>query len=156
VYEVTGASPIRSRLHAAAARGLTRFVGRDPELEQLDRALGRARSGHGQVVAVVGEPGVGKSRLYWEFARSHRTEGWLVLESASVSYGKATAYLPVIQREQFARDLFRMARGSSRSSTLKYIRSRSTRSSAARCRRSCRSSVCPSPTVSGSRSGPPC
>jgi class 3 adenylate cyclase/tetratricopeptide (TPR) repeat protein len=96
VYEVTGASPVRSRLHAAAARGLTRFVGRGPELEQLDRALGRARSGHGQVVAVVGEPGVGKSRLYWEFTRSHRTAGWLILESASVSYGKATAYLPVI------------------------------------------------------------
>ena len=101
VYEVTGASPIRSRLHVAAARGLTRFVGRDPELDQLARALERARSGHGQVVAVVGEPGVGKSRLYWEFTHSHRTEGWLTLESPSVSYGKATGYLPVI-------DLLRM------------------------------------------------
>jgi class 3 adenylate cyclase/tetratricopeptide (TPR) repeat protein len=96
VHEVTGASPIRSRLHAAAARGLTRFVGRDPELDQLTRALERSRSGSGQLVAVVGEPGVGKSRLYWEFIHSHRTEGCLVLESSSVSYGKATAYLPVI------------------------------------------------------------
>src|SRR5262249_45213310 len=52
--------------------------------------------GHGQVVAVVGEPGVGKSRLFYEFINSHRSRGWLVLESASVSYGKATAYLPVI------------------------------------------------------------
>src|SRR2546425_9680287 len=101
VYEVTGASPIRSRLHVAAARGLTRFVGRDPELDQLARAVERARAGHGQIVAVVGEPGVGKSRLYWEFTHSHHTEGWLTLESASVSYGKATAYLPVI-------DLLRM------------------------------------------------
>ena len=54
------------------------------------------RSRVGQVVAVVGEPGVGKSRLYWEFTHSHRTQGWLTLESASVSYGKATAYLPVL------------------------------------------------------------
>jgi class 3 adenylate cyclase/tetratricopeptide (TPR) repeat protein len=96
VYEVTGASTARSRLHAAAARGLTRFVGRDGELDQLRQALERARSGHGQIVAVVGEPGVGKSRLYWEFTRSHRTEGWLIIESSSVSYGKATGFLPII------------------------------------------------------------
>jgi len=96
VYELVGASPIRSRLHAAAARGLTRFVGRDSEITQLANARDRARTGSGQLVAVVGEPGVGKSRLYWEFIRSHLTEGWLVLESTSVSYGKATAYLPVI------------------------------------------------------------
>src|SRR5262245_44360978 len=96
VYEVTGAAMVRSRLHAVAARGLTQFVGRDSELEQLHQALGRAGSGRGQVVAVVGEPGVGKSRLYWEFTRSHRTEGWLVVESGSVSYGKTTAFLPII------------------------------------------------------------
>ncbi len=96
VYELIGAAPIRSRLHAAAARGLTRFVGRDSEIAQLSSARDRARAGSGQLVAVVGEPGVGKSRLYWEFTRSHLTEGWLVLESTSVSYGKATAYLPVI------------------------------------------------------------
>src|SRR5206468_1974941 len=76
--------------------GLTRFVGRDAELEQLRRALELAGDGHGQVVAVVGEAGIGKSRLSYEFARSHRTHGWLVLESGSVSYGKATSYLPVI------------------------------------------------------------
>jgi class 3 adenylate cyclase/tetratricopeptide (TPR) repeat protein len=96
VFQIVGASTVRSRLHATAARGLTRFVGRDSEMEQLRQALERARTGHGQVVAVVGEPGVGKSRLNWEFTRSHRTEGWLVLESTSVSYGKATAFLPII------------------------------------------------------------
>ncbi len=96
VYEVVGAGTVRSRLHAAATRGFTRFVGRDSELDQLRQALERARGGHGQVVAVVGEPGVGKSRLYWEFTHSHRTQDWLILESGSVSYGKATAYLPVI------------------------------------------------------------
>jgi tetratricopeptide (TPR) repeat protein len=97
VYEVVGASSVRSRLHAAAARGLTRFVGRDGELDQLRRALEQAGAGQGQVVAVVGEAGVGKSRLYWEFSRSHRTHGWLIVESSSVSYGKATPYLPVIE-----------------------------------------------------------
>jgi class 3 adenylate cyclase/tetratricopeptide (TPR) repeat protein len=96
VFELTGASTIRRRLQAAVARGLTRFVGRDTEIGALQRALEQARSGHGQVVAVVGEAGVGKSRLVYEFVQSHRTHGWLVLESASVSYGKATPYFPVV------------------------------------------------------------
>ena len=96
VYEVTGVEATRSRLQAAAARGLTRFVGRDAETEQLRKALDLAGAGHGQVVAVVGEPGVGKSRLFYEFIHSHRTQGWLILESRSVSYGKATPCLPVI------------------------------------------------------------
>jgi predicted ATPase len=96
VYEITGAGPVRSRLQAAAARGLTRFVGRTAEFETLCRALERAGAGHGQVVALVGEPGVGKSRLFWEFTHSRRTVDWLILESASVSYGKAAAYRPLI------------------------------------------------------------
>jgi len=96
VYEVTGAGPARTRLQATARRGLTRFVGRDAELEQLRRAQQLAGDGHGQVAAVVGEAGVGKSRLVHEFTHSHRLQGWLVLESASVSYGKATSYAPVI------------------------------------------------------------
>ena len=49
---------------------LTRFVGRDAETEQLRKALEQAQAGHGQLVAVVGEPGVGKSRLFYEFTRS--------------------------------------------------------------------------------------
>jgi predicted ATPase/class 3 adenylate cyclase len=96
VYEITGAGPVRSRLQAAAARGLTRFVGRSAEFETICQALERAGAGRGQVVALVGEPGVGKSRLFWEFTHSRRTVDWLILESGSVSYGKATAYLPVI------------------------------------------------------------
>jgi class 3 adenylate cyclase/tetratricopeptide (TPR) repeat protein len=96
VYEATGAGAVRSRLQAAAARGLTRFVGRDTEMEQLRKALELSRAGHGQLVATVGEPGVGKSRLFHEFIHSHRTQDWLILESGSVSYGKATSYLPVI------------------------------------------------------------
>jgi class 3 adenylate cyclase/tetratricopeptide (TPR) repeat protein len=96
VFELTGASGVRRRLQAAAARGLTRFVGRDQEVVVMRQALERASAGHGQVVALVGEAGVGKSRLVYECIHSHRTRGWRVLESASVSYGKATPYFPVI------------------------------------------------------------
>ncbi len=96
-YELTGAQAARTRLQAAASRGLTRFVGRNAELDQLRKVWQQAAAGQGQVVAVVGEPGVGKSRLFYEFARSRPREPWLILESGSVSYGKATAYLPVIE-----------------------------------------------------------
>jgi class 3 adenylate cyclase len=96
VYEATGEGAVRSRLQAAKARGLTRFVGRDAEIEQLSKALEQARAGHGQLVATVGEPGVGKSRLFHEFIHSSRIVDCLVLESGSVPFGKATNYLPVI------------------------------------------------------------
>jgi len=96
IYELTGAGSLRSRLHAAAARGLTRFVGRDAEIEQLREVLGRAAEGDGQLVAVVGQPGVGKSRLVWEVIHSQRTLGWLILQAGSVSHGKGTPYLPVV------------------------------------------------------------
>jgi class 3 adenylate cyclase len=96
VFELVGASGTRRRVQAAAARGPTRFVGRQTELTALTEALERASAGHGQVVALVGEAGVGKSRLVYECVHSYRTQGWLVLESASVSYGKATPYFPVI------------------------------------------------------------
>jgi class 3 adenylate cyclase len=95
VFELLGASGVRRRLQAAA-RGLTRFVGRDQELVVMQQALEQASAGHGQVVALVGEAGVGKSRLVYECVHSHRTQGWRVLESASVSYGKATPYFPVL------------------------------------------------------------
>src|SRR5207244_11693913 len=91
-----GGGAVRPRLQAAAVRGLTRFVGRDTEIEQLRKALEQSRAGHGQLVATVGDPGVGKSRLFHEFTHSHRTQDWLILELGSVSYGRATSYLPVI------------------------------------------------------------
>jgi tetratricopeptide (TPR) repeat protein len=95
-FELLEASPLRRRLQAAALRGLTRFVGREPELAALTQTLARAGAGHGQVVAIIGEAGVGKSRLVYEYLHSHRTQGWRVLEAASVSYGKATPYFPVL------------------------------------------------------------
>jgi class 3 adenylate cyclase len=96
VAEVTGLGPLRTRLQVTAQRGLTRFVGREAELEQMKRALQLARDGLGQVVAAIGEPGVGKSRLFFEF-RAIAQSGCLVLEAYSVSYGKASTYLPVIE-----------------------------------------------------------
>jgi class 3 adenylate cyclase/predicted ATPase len=95
IYEVTGIGPLRTRLQRAARRGLVRFVGRQSELEQMRQALERAKVGHGQIVAVVGEPGVGKSRLCYEFKMVARS-GCLLLETFSVSHGKAAAYLPLI------------------------------------------------------------
>jgi class 3 adenylate cyclase/tetratricopeptide (TPR) repeat protein len=95
VWELVGVTALRRRLQAAVARGLSPFVGRQPEVEALQQGLTRAGAGQGQVVALLGEPGVGKSRLVYEFLQSYHTQGWLRLESSSVSYGKATAYLPM-------------------------------------------------------------
>ena len=96
VFELVGASTIRRRLQAHAARGLTRFVGRQTELATLQQALEQAAAGHGQVVAVIGEPGVGKTRLFHEFTQASLPQGWLLLESSSTSYSQATPYLPIV------------------------------------------------------------
>src|SRR5262249_11878975 len=96
IYEVLGVGPLRTRLQVAARHGLTRFIGRYPEMEQLRRALEQAKAGHGQIVGVMGEPGVGKSRLFYEFKLTLQS-GCLVLEAFSVSHGKASPYLPLIE-----------------------------------------------------------
>ena len=95
VYELQGVGPLRTRLDVSASRGLVRFVGRRGELEQLRRAWKSAQEGHGQIVAGVGEAGVGKSRLFYEF-KAPLQRGCLLLEAFSVSHGKASAYLPLI------------------------------------------------------------
>src|SRR5215813_4097544 len=76
VFDLAGATGVRRLLQATAARGLTPFVGRQTEVDVLRQALARAGAGHGQVVAVIGEPGVGKSRLLYECLHSHHTQGW--------------------------------------------------------------------------------
>jgi class 3 adenylate cyclase/tetratricopeptide (TPR) repeat protein len=96
VWELLGARGMRRRLQTARALGLTRFVGRQTELTILKAALAQAGAGHGQVVAGVGEAGVGKSRLVDECVQDADTQGWLVLDSAAVSYGQATPYFPVL------------------------------------------------------------
>jgi class 3 adenylate cyclase len=95
VYEVTGLGPLRTRFQRAAGRGLTKFVGREREMDALKHAAELARQGHGQIVAAMAEPGVGKSRLYFEFKATSQS-GWMVLETFSISHGKASAYLPVL------------------------------------------------------------
>ena len=96
VYEVLGAGPLRTRFQVTARRGLTRFVGRRSELDQLQRALEQAKAGQGQIVGVMGEPGQGKSRLFYEFKLTSQSGG-LVLEAFSMSHGKASPYLPLIE-----------------------------------------------------------
>jgi class 3 adenylate cyclase/predicted ATPase len=95
IYEVLGVGPLRTRLQVAARRGLVRFVGRHSEMEHLQRAFAQAQSSHGQIVGVMGEPGVGKSRLFHEFKLLSQ-RGCLVLDTFSVSHGKAYPYLPLI------------------------------------------------------------
>jgi class 3 adenylate cyclase/tetratricopeptide (TPR) repeat protein len=105
VYDLIGAVGAHARFQVSARRGLSRFVGRAQEMETLARALAEAGQGHGQVVALSGEPGVGKSRLFHEFVHSPHTRGWLVIQAGSVSYGTATPYLPVID---LLKDYFRI------------------------------------------------
>jgi class 3 adenylate cyclase/tetratricopeptide (TPR) repeat protein len=96
IYELTGPGPIRSKLQLAAARGLSRFVGRNVELADLIAAAKQARSGRGQVVALVGEPGVGKSRLVREFTAGQLSEDWRILEAFATPFDTSAAYLPMI------------------------------------------------------------
>jgi class 3 adenylate cyclase/tetratricopeptide (TPR) repeat protein len=95
IFEVTGLGPLRTRLQRAAGRGLTKFVGRGREMEAMHSAAELARAGHGQIVAAMAEAGTGKSRLIFEFKAKNQS-GWNVLETFSVSHGKASAYFPVI------------------------------------------------------------
>jgi class 3 adenylate cyclase len=95
VFEVTGFGPVRTRLQLSASRGYTKFVGRKREMETLEHAAELTQAGHGQIVAAMAEPGVGKSRLFFEFNAKGQSD-WMVLEAFSVSHGKASAYLPVL------------------------------------------------------------
>jgi predicted ATPase len=102
---VTGLGPLRTRLQRAAGRGLTKFVGRERDMAALRHAASQAKDGRGEVVGAVAQPEVGKSRLYDEF-KAIAQSGWMVLETFSISHGKASAYLPVID---LLRNYFRIA-----------------------------------------------
>jgi class 3 adenylate cyclase len=95
VYEVTGFGPLRTRLQRSASRGYTKFVGRQREMEELRHCAELARQGHGQMVAVVADAGVGKSRLFQEF-KATLEPYWMILEAFPISHGKASPYLPVL------------------------------------------------------------
>jgi len=105
IYEVIWLGPLRTRLQRSASRGLSKFVGREREMEALKHAAGQAKLGHGQVVAAMAEAGTGKSRLFHEFKVVAQSD-WMVVEAFSVSHGKATAYLPVLE---LLRNYFRLA-----------------------------------------------
>ncbi len=95
LYELTGRKPARSRWDGRASRTLSKFVGRQQELAKLGRALERSGTGRGEVVAIVGEPGMGKSRLVHEFVSSPATEGWTVLEAGAVPYDAKASFRPI-------------------------------------------------------------
>jgi hypothetical protein len=90
VFELIGSWLARTRLQALGARELTPLVGRHTELQSLHDSLARAGTGRGQLMAILGEPGVGKSRLLAEFLASPLTQGWRIFETHAVSYGQAT------------------------------------------------------------------
>jgi class 3 adenylate cyclase/tetratricopeptide (TPR) repeat protein len=96
VHEVVRAGPLRTHFQLSARRGLTRFVGREREMTAMAGALEQAKAGQGQIVAAIGEAGAGKSRLMYEF-KATIPDGCKVLEAYSVSHGKASAWLPVLE-----------------------------------------------------------
>jgi class 3 adenylate cyclase/tetratricopeptide (TPR) repeat protein len=96
VYEVIGLGPLQTHFQLSARRGLTRFVGRERELAEMKHALESSISGRGQIVAVVADAGTGKSRLFYEFKAALPAE-CRVLEAYSVSHGKASAWLPILE-----------------------------------------------------------
>jgi class 3 adenylate cyclase/tetratricopeptide (TPR) repeat protein len=94
-WEVISARIARTRLEVEAERGLTPFVGRERELQLLFECFEQARAGHGQVVFITGEPGIGKSRLLFEFRRRLGDEAtWI--EGRSLSFGRSMAFHPLI------------------------------------------------------------
>jgi class 3 adenylate cyclase/tetratricopeptide (TPR) repeat protein len=103
-YEVIDVGPLRTRLEAAARRGLVKFVGRDAELNEMKRAFERAQSGQGQIVGVVGDAGVGKSRLFHQF-KATLSGGFKLLETSGISHAKGWVYLPLVELLQRYLDL---------------------------------------------------
>jgi len=95
-YQVLGVSSVKDRLRAAMVRGLTTFVGRTRELGHLADCLAQAKEGYGQVVGIVGEAGVGKSRILLEWKGTLPREGYTFLEGSCLHHGDATAYLPIL------------------------------------------------------------
>jgi class 3 adenylate cyclase/tetratricopeptide (TPR) repeat protein len=100
VFELVGLTTLHTRIEVARSRGFSRFVGRNDEMVVLQAALAKAIAGKGQVVGVVADPGVGKSRLCMEFIEHCRSRGIAVFVAHGVSHGKAIPFLPIL-------DLFR-------------------------------------------------
>jgi adenylate cyclase len=103
VFELVGHGPARTPLQAAAAKGFSHFVGRDREMAMLGGAFADTAKGDGQVVGVVAEPGVGKSRLCHEFAQRCRADGFDVFVAHGLSHARSVPFVPVLEmlRSQF-------------------------------------------------------
>ena len=97
VHELEGVGALRTALEVSRARGFSRFVGREQETASLEAALARALDGQGQVVGVVGEAGVGKSRLSYEFSQRARARGVAVHEARCVAHGKMIPFGPILE-----------------------------------------------------------
>jgi class 3 adenylate cyclase/tetratricopeptide (TPR) repeat protein len=108
IFALRGVGALRSRLDLSRARGFSKFVGRADELAALEAALERAIAGDGRIIGVVGEAGVGKSRLCYEFTSRCRTRGIRVVEAHGVAHGKMIPFLPVLA---LMRGIFAIAEG---------------------------------------------
>jgi class 3 adenylate cyclase len=97
VFELAGIGAARSRLDLSQERGFTSFVGRDEEMAVLEQAMERAEAGEGATVGIVAEPGIGKSRLCYEFAQRCRSRGIEVFECQAQSHGRGIPFMPVLQ-----------------------------------------------------------
>ena len=95
-YELLMPSEVKTRIEAGAVAGLTKFVGRKREMEALQEALEKVRTGSGQVVGIVGEAGVGKSRIIFEMRKMFPKEEYGYLEGQCLHYGGSIAYLPLL------------------------------------------------------------
>src|SRR5262249_7736636 len=103
VFVLEGPGAVRSRFSVTSAGGVSPLVGRTHEMAALESALSRAQDGNAQVVGVVGEAGVGKSRLCEEFAQACTAQGITVRRGHGLSYGKHMPFQPILE---FFRDYF--------------------------------------------------
>jgi class 3 adenylate cyclase/tetratricopeptide (TPR) repeat protein len=96
-FELQDVGALRTRLEVSRARGFSKFVGREGDMQALEAALARSRETSGQVVGVVAEAGVGKSRLCYEFIEGCRARGLTIFEGRAVSHGRNIPFLPMLQ-----------------------------------------------------------
>jgi tetratricopeptide (TPR) repeat protein len=108
VFELVSRGALRTPLEVAAARGFSRFVGRDAEMAALEGAFVRAAEGNGQVVGVVAGPGVGKSRLCHEFAERCRARGIEVFSCHGLAHAQSVPFVPTLE---ILRSLFGITEG---------------------------------------------
>jgi len=96
VYRVIAPSTLSTRFEVSAERGLTSFVGRERELEQLLDGFERVKAGRGQVFSIMAEAGVGKTRILYEFRKAVANEDVTFREGRCLSYSQGEAYHPII------------------------------------------------------------